>query len=115
LIPVSDQVLSKNPEMNSMLIIFSTKLASNVAAELNQSSRCYTSENELPRGIDIPERCEVVILCEEDVENFIGKSVLLGLREAFTLTDNPSLKVIEKTTLKDMVLSLDQMSIRRLS
>jgi len=85
LIPVSEQVLSKDPEMNSMLIIFSTKLAYNVASELNQSSRCYTSENKLPQGINIPERCELVILCEEDVENFIGKSILLGLRKSLCI------------------------------
>ncbi|KAK4522637.1 hypothetical protein GAYE_PCTG14G0527 [Galdieria yellowstonensis] len=115
MIPVSEQVLSKNQNIHCMLIILSTKLAYNVAAELNQSSRCYTPGNKLPPGIDIPERCELVILCEEDVENFIGKSILLGLREAFTLTDNPSLKVIENPILKDMVLSLDQMSLKRLS
>jgi len=40
LIPVSDQVWSKNPNANCMLMIFSTKLAYNVASELNQSSRC---------------------------------------------------------------------------
>jgi hypothetical protein len=57
----------------------------------------------------------LVILFEEDVENLIGKSILLGLREAFTLTDKPSLMVIEKTVLKDMVLSLDQMSTEEFS
>jgi len=98
-----------------MLIIFSTKLAYNVAAELNGSSRCYTSENKLPRGIDIPERCEVVILCERDVENLIGKSILQGLRGAFALTDIPSSTAIENNSLKEMLLSLDQMSVRRLS
>ncbi|KAK4528929.1 hypothetical protein GAYE_SCF67G6878 [Galdieria yellowstonensis] len=81
-----------------MLIIFSTKLAYNVAAELNGSSRCYTSGNKLPRGIDIPERCEVVILCERDVENLIGKSILQGLRKAFTLTDIPSSTAIENNS-----------------
>jgi len=85
LIPVSDQVWSKNPNANCMLIIFSTKLASNVASELNQSSRCYTSENKLPQGINIPERCELFILCAEDVENFIGKSILLGLRKSLCI------------------------------
>ncbi|KAK4528557.1 hypothetical protein GAYE_SCF61G6501 [Galdieria yellowstonensis] len=113
LIPVSEQVLSKNQNIHCMLIILSTKLAYNVAAELNQSSRCYTPGNKLPQGIDVPERCELFILCAEDVENFIGKSILSGLREAFTLTDNPSLKVIENPVLKDMVLSLDQMSLKR--
>ncbi|KAK4527949.1 hypothetical protein GAYE_SCF47G5883 [Galdieria yellowstonensis] len=99
MIPVFEQVLSKNPNIHCMLIISSTKLVYNVAVELNGSSRCYTCGNKLPQGIDIPERCELVILCEEDVENFIGKSILSGLREAFTLTDNPSLKfydMIEK-------------------
>jgi len=71
--------------------------------------------NKLPQGTNIPERCELVILFEEDVENLIGKSILLGLREAFTLTDKPSLMVIEKTVLKDMVLSLDQMSTEEFS
>ncbi|KAK4526009.1 hypothetical protein GAYE_SCF19G3918 [Galdieria yellowstonensis] len=84
MIPVFEQVLSKNQNIHCMLINLSTKLASNVAAELNQTSRCYTPGNKLPQGIDIPERCELVILCEEDVENFIGKSILSGLREAFT-------------------------------
>jgi hypothetical protein len=69
-----------------------------------------STENKLFQVTNISERCELVILCEEDVENVIGKSILLGLREAFTLTDNPSLMAIEKATLEDMVLSLDQMS-----
>jgi len=69
-----------------------------------------STENKLFQVTNISERCELVILCEEDVENVIGKSILLGLREAFTLTDNPSLMAIEKTTLEDMVLSSDQMS-----
>jgi len=114
-IPVSDQVLRKNLNTNCMLIVLSTKVASNVATELNQSSRCYTAENKLPQGTDILERCELVILCEEYAESSIGKSILLGLREAFTLTENPSLKVLENTSLKDIVLSMDKMSIRRLS
>ncbi|KAK4528997.1 hypothetical protein GAYE_SCF68G6947 [Galdieria yellowstonensis] len=114
LIPVSDQVLSKNPKMNSMLIILSTKLAYNVAAELNGSSRCYTSEKMLPQGIDIPEKCEVVILCERDVETFLGKSILQGLRKAFTLTDIPSSTAIQNNRLKEMLLSLDQTSIKEL-
>jgi hypothetical protein len=115
LIPVSEQVLSKDPKMNSMLNILSTKLAYNVAAELNQSSCCYTSEKKLPRGIDIPERCEVVILCEEDVENFVGKSILQGLRKAFTLTNIPSSTAIENDILKEMLLSLDKTSTEELS
>jgi len=88
--------------MHCMLIILSTKLAYNVAAELNGSSRCYTSENKLPQGTDIPERCELVILCEEDVESFIGESILSDLRRAFTWTDNPNLMAIENPSLKDM-------------
>ncbi|KAK4528673.1 hypothetical protein GAYE_SCF62G6618 [Galdieria yellowstonensis] len=115
LIPVSDQVWSKNPNANCMLIIFSTKLACNVAAELNGSSRCYTSENKLPQGPEIPERCKLFILCAEDVENFIGKSILLGFRKPFASTENPSLKVIENPILEDMMLSLDQMSREKLS
>jgi len=106
MIPVSEQVLSKNPEMYCMLIILSTKLAYNVAAELNQSSRCYTSRNRLPQGPYIPERCELFILCAEDVESFV---------ENFASTENPNLKVIENPILEDMMLSLDQMSRKRLS
>jgi len=41
LIPVSEQVLSKDPKMNSMLNILSTKLAYNVAAELTIKSLLY--------------------------------------------------------------------------
>ncbi|KAK4522387.1 hypothetical protein GAYE_HTGSCF06PCTG21G0269 [Galdieria yellowstonensis] len=36
LIPVSDQILSKNPKVHCMLVILSTKLAYNVAAELSR-------------------------------------------------------------------------------
>jgi len=89
LTPVSNQVLSKNLNIHCVLIILSTKVASNVATELNQSSRCYTAENKLPQGTDIPERCELVILCHENVKNFIDKSILLSLRWAFTLTEDP--------------------------
>ncbi|KAK4525359.1 hypothetical protein GAYE_SCF12G3267 [Galdieria yellowstonensis] len=70
--------------------------------EQGGSSRCYTSENKLPQGTDIPERCEVVILCEEDVESFIGASTLWGVRRAFTWTENPNLTAIENPSLKDM-------------
>jgi hypothetical protein len=89
LTPVSNQVLSKNLNIHCVLIILSTKLAYNVAADLNQSSCCYTSENKLPQGTDIPERCELVILCHENFKNFIDKSILLSLRWAFTLTEDP--------------------------
>jgi hypothetical protein len=36
LIPVSDQILSKNPKVHCMLVILSTKLAYNVAGEFSQ-------------------------------------------------------------------------------
>jgi len=57
----------------------------------------------------------VVILCEEDVENFVGKSILQGLRKAFTLTNIPSSTAIENDILKEMLLSLDKTCTEELS
>jgi hypothetical protein len=57
----------------------------------------------------------VVILCEEDVENFVGKSILQGLRKDFTLTNIPSSTAIENDILKEMLLSLDKTSTEELS
>ncbi|EME25827.1 archaeal ATPase, partial [Galdieria sulphuraria] len=40
--PVHDQVLTSHPTWHCMLIILSTKLATNVSEDLNYSSRCYS-------------------------------------------------------------------------
>lgn len=55
-----------------MVIILSTKLASNVSIDLNHFSRCYPSGFRIGDFV-IPDYCEMVILCERDVEKFLGK------------------------------------------
>eukprot|EP00871_Galdieria_phlegrea_P004845 jgi/Galph1/5361/GphlegSOOS_G4100.1 len=85
--PIYNQVLSRHPTIHSMLIILSTKLASNVSTLLNHSSRCYSSGSRIEDFV-VPNNCEIVILCEEDVEDF-DRDILSALRNAFSATDDP--------------------------
>ncbi|GJQ14915.1 hypothetical protein GpartN1_g6706.t1 [Galdieria partita] len=92
--PVSRQVLSESLESyHCMLIIVSTKLALNVASELGNQSRCYTSGMLIGgNSFEIPPNCELVILCESDVEMLIDREILNGLERAFSTSDRPVLK-----------------------
>ncbi|GJQ09616.1 hypothetical protein GpartN1_g5874.t1 [Galdieria partita] len=92
--PVYDQVLSQALEFyHCMLIIVSTKLALNVANELGNQSRCYTSGMRIGgNSFEIPPNCELVILCESDVEMLIDREILNGLERAFSTSDRPVLK-----------------------
>ncbi|GJQ15402.1 hypothetical protein GpartN1_g7193.t1 [Galdieria partita] len=92
--PVYDQVLSQALEFyHCMLIIVSTKLALNVASELGNQSRCYTSGMRIGgNSFTIPPNCELVILCESDVEMLIDREILNGLERAFSTSDRPVLK-----------------------
>ncbi|GJQ13466.1 hypothetical protein GpartN1_g5257.t1 [Galdieria partita] len=92
--PVYDQVLSQALEFyHCMLIIVSTKLALNVANELGNQSRCYTSGMLIGgNSFTIPPNCELVILCESDVEMLIDREILNGLERAFSTSDRPVLK-----------------------
>ncbi|GJQ15045.1 hypothetical protein GpartN1_g6836.t1 [Galdieria partita] len=89
--PVSRQVLSKPLKIcHCMLIIVSTKLALNVTSELGNQSRCYTSGMLIGgNSFEIPPNCELVILCESDVEMLIDREMLNGLERAFSTSDNP--------------------------
>ncbi|GJQ09911.1 hypothetical protein GpartN1_g1702.t1 [Galdieria partita] len=89
--PVSRQVLSKPLKIcHCMLIIVSTKLALNVTSELGNQSRCYTSGMRIGgNSFEIPPKCELVILCERDVEMLIDREILNGLERAFSTSDNP--------------------------
>ncbi|GJQ15347.1 hypothetical protein GpartN1_g7138.t1 [Galdieria partita] len=89
--PVSRQVLSKPLKIcHCMLIIVSTKLALNVTSELGNQSRCYTSGMRIGGNpFSIPPNCELVILCESDVEMLIDREILNGLERAFSTSDNP--------------------------
>ncbi|GJQ12482.1 hypothetical protein GpartN1_g4273.t1 [Galdieria partita] len=89
--PVSRQVLSKPLKIcHCMLIIVSTKLALNVTSELGNQSRCYTSGMRIGgNSFEIPPNCELVILCERDVEMLIDREILNGLERAFSTSDNP--------------------------
>ncbi|GJQ09013.1 hypothetical protein GpartN1_g804.t1 [Galdieria partita] len=91
LVPVSIQVLSNAPDKNHcMLIVVSTKLSFNVSRELGDQSRCYSSGMSIEsESFTIPSNCELVILCERDVEMLIDKEILNGLERAFSSTDRP--------------------------
>ncbi|GJQ14793.1 hypothetical protein GpartN1_g6584.t1 [Galdieria partita] len=91
LVPVSNQVLSNAPDKNHcMLIVVGTKLSFNVASELGDQSRCYSSGMSIEsESFTIPSNCELVILCERDVEMLIDKEILNGLERAFSSTDRP--------------------------
>ncbi|GJD12469.1 hypothetical protein Gasu2_65510 [Galdieria sulphuraria] len=105
--PVHDQVLTSHPTWHCMLIILSTKLATNVSEDLNYSSRCYSFGDSVGEFL-IPHNCELVILSEADVENFIGKDILSNLRNAFKSVDNPHSRNIGISTLQEIVLSLSK-------
>ncbi|EME26545.1 archaeal ATPase, partial [Galdieria sulphuraria] len=105
--PVHDQVLTSHSTWHCMLIIMSTQLATNVSEDLNYSSRCYSSGDSVEDFV-IPHNCELVILSEADVENFIGKDVLSNLRNAFKSVDNPHSRNIGISTLQEIVLSLSK-------
>ncbi|EME27253.1 hypothetical protein Gasu2_54540 [Galdieria sulphuraria] len=105
--PVHDQVLTSHPTWHCMLITMSTQLATNVSEDLNHSSRCYSSGDSVGEFL-IPHNCELVILSEADVENFIGKDILSNLRNAFKSVDNPHSRNIGISTLQEIVLSLSK-------
>ncbi|GJD07051.1 hypothetical protein Gasu2_14340 [Galdieria sulphuraria] len=108
--PVHDQVLISHPTWHCMLIIMSTQLATNVSEDLNYSSRCYSSGDSVEDFV-IPHNCELVILSEADVENFIGKDILSNLRNAFKSVDNPHSRNIGISTLQEIVSSLSKKNI----
>ncbi|GJQ15115.1 hypothetical protein GpartN1_g6906.t1 [Galdieria partita] len=91
LYPVFNEFLSQALECyHCMLIIFGTKLALNVTSELGNQSRCYTSRMRIGgNSFEIPPNCELVILCERDVEMLIDREILNGLERAFSTSDNP--------------------------
>ncbi|GJD09546.1 hypothetical protein Gasu2_37920 [Galdieria sulphuraria] len=105
--PVHDQVLTSHPTWHCMLIIMSTQLTANVSEDLNHSSRCYSSGDSVEDFV-IPHNCELVILSEADVENFIGKDILSNLRNAFKSVDNPHSRNIGISTLQEIVSSLSK-------
>ncbi|EME29753.1 archaeal ATPase [Galdieria sulphuraria] len=105
--PVHDQVLTSHPTWHCMLIIMSTQLATNVSEDLNHSSRCYSFGDSVGDFV-IPHNCELVILSEADVENFIGKDILSNLRNAFKAVDNPHSRNIGISTLQKIVLLLSK-------
>ncbi|EME25979.1 archaeal ATPase [Galdieria sulphuraria] len=90
--PVYDQVLSSAVDYHHcMLIIVSTKLSLNVSNELGNQSRCYSSGMFI-RGdlFKVPDNCELVILCERDMEMLIDEEILNGLERAFHVSHNPT-------------------------
>ncbi|EME29436.1 archaeal ATPase [Galdieria sulphuraria] len=90
--PVYDQVLSSAVDYHHcMLIIVSTKLSLNVSNELGNQSRCYSSGMFIGNDFfKVPDNCELVILCERDVEMLIDEEILNGLERAFHVSDNPT-------------------------
>ncbi|EME26829.1 archaeal ATPase [Galdieria sulphuraria] len=102
--PVHDQVLTSHPTWHCMLIIMSTKLATNVSEDVNHSCRCYSSGDGVGDFL-IPHNCELVILSEADVENFIAKDILLNVSNAFKSVDNPHSRNIGISTLQEIVSS----------
>ncbi|GJQ11627.1 hypothetical protein GpartN1_g3418.t1 [Galdieria partita] len=105
---VHDQVVTVHPTLHCMLVIMSTKLSTSVATDLNHSSHCYSFGDRVAGVFTIPLNCELIILSESDVENFIGKDILSSLRSAFKSTDNPHSRSIGISTVQEMVLSLSK-------
>ncbi|GJD05850.1 hypothetical protein Gasu2_02990 [Galdieria sulphuraria] len=89
--PVYDQVLSSAMDYHHcMLIIVSTKLSLNVSNELGNQSRCYSSGMFIGNdSFKVPDNCELVILCERDVQMLIDEEILNGLERAFCVSHNP--------------------------
>ncbi|GJQ12586.1 hypothetical protein GpartN1_g4377.t1 [Galdieria partita] len=106
--PVHDQVVTVHPTLHCMLVIMSIKLSTSVATDLNHSSHCYSCGDRVAGVFTIPLNCELIILSESDVENFIGKDILSSLRSAFKSTDNPHSRSIGISTVQEMVLSLSK-------
>ncbi|GJQ12480.1 hypothetical protein GpartN1_g4271.t1 [Galdieria partita] len=106
--PVHDQVVTVHPTFHCMLVIMSTKLSTSVETDLNHSSHCYSFGDRVAGVFTIPLNCELIILSESDVENFIGKDILSSLRSAFKSTDNPHSRSIGISTVQEMVLSLSK-------
>ncbi|EME26134.1 archaeal ATPase [Galdieria sulphuraria] len=90
--PVYDQVLSSAMDYHHcMLIIVSTKLSLNVSNELGNQSRCYSSGMFIGGDFfKVPDNCELVILCERDVQMLIDDEILNGLERAFGVSHNPT-------------------------
>ncbi|GJD05948.1 hypothetical protein Gasu2_03920 [Galdieria sulphuraria] len=90
--PVYDQVLSSAMDYHHcMLIIVSTKLSLNVSNELGNQSRCYSSGMFIGNdSFKVPDNCELVILCERDMEMLIDEEILNGLERAFGVSHNPT-------------------------
>ncbi|EME25949.1 archaeal ATPase [Galdieria sulphuraria] len=90
--PVYDQVLSSAMDSHHcMLIIVSTKLSLNVSNELGNQSRCYSSGMFIGNdSFKVPDNCELVILCERDVQMLIDDEILNGLERAFGVSHNPT-------------------------
>ncbi|GJD12473.1 hypothetical protein Gasu2_65540 [Galdieria sulphuraria] len=90
--PVYDQVLSSAMDYHHcMLIIVSTKLALNVSNELGNQSSCYSSGMFIGNdSFKVPDNCELVILCERDVQMLIDDEILNGLERAFGVSHNPT-------------------------
>ncbi|GJD11310.1 hypothetical protein Gasu2_54500 [Galdieria sulphuraria] len=90
--PVYDQVLSSAMDYHHcMLIIVSTKLSLNVSNELGNQSRCYSSGMFIGNdSFKVTDNCELVILCERDVQMLIDEEILSGLERAFHVSRNPT-------------------------
>ncbi|GJD10047.1 hypothetical protein Gasu2_42660 [Galdieria sulphuraria] len=74
-----------------MLIIVSTKLSLNVSNELGNQSRCYSSGMFIGNdSFKVPDNCELVILCERDVQMLIDEEILSGLERVFGVSHNPT-------------------------
>eukprot|EP00871_Galdieria_phlegrea_P002731 jgi/Galph1/3459/GphlegSOOS_G2168.1 len=106
LVPLHRQALSENDSLHGMLIIISTKLAPSVSKVLNDTNYIYSAGSIVDTSFQVLNNCELVILCKEDLEHIFGEQVLDGLANAFTLSDNPDLRDIGISTMKQIVMSL---------
>eukprot|EP00871_Galdieria_phlegrea_P001741 jgi/Galph1/2568/GphlegSOOS_G1263.1 len=104
--PLHHQALSENDSLYGMLIIISTKLAPSLSNVLNDTSCIYSAGSIVDASFQVPNNCELVILCKEDLERIFGEPVLDRLANAFTLSDNPDLRDIGISTMKQIVKSL---------
>eukprot|EP00871_Galdieria_phlegrea_P001854 jgi/Galph1/266/GphlegSOOS_G5130.1 len=106
LVPLHRQALSENDSLHGMLIIISTKLAPSVSKVLNDTNCIYSAGFIVDTSFQVLNNCELVILCKEDLEHIFGEQVLDRLANAFTLSDNPDLRDIGISTMKQIVMSL---------
>jgi hypothetical protein len=81
--------------MQCTFITFIANLEESVTVEFEESCRCYSFQDRLPKDFGLLERCPLIILCKQNVENFFVKDVLSGRNGAFQTTHDTYQSIVE--------------------